>query len=666
MPIDDAPDIPWRRLVAELQDSQAEQRQPWGAVDDLLIARYLAGECDEQEHAAVERASRSFPELRECIALASESLNAVCAPVLASQELEIAAAATAKVGPRKAGRVSVGRWIWRFASAGSVPNWAAAACVLVAAGFGWRLTDRMDSLAIQLSDLLNRPQITGQAVAVAPVESKIQSLQDKLEGMETEVVHIAHRQNTLTDLQSRINRQVSALASSSRIDTERAGNLVDVTPDARVLQLSPILKEHGIEERVATAVRGYCRISRLVPYVACRTVAEDISAMGSPVRTTYRTVCETASREEVFTLPRNIQDNPPMLPAEELLPALTHQAELVQWAAADALSRAATGELRTKARTAIVETLKKRDDLGATAADYVLTGRIAEGFGTDLSKAAMEALSSPDKIPRWAGLHYFLVVSRCFADNGPTIASPTGFPDVFAAELVRQLVGIVRQKEEYPVLRKAAVYLLGQYGAEAKPALNDLVQILEGDGDPQTRRWAAYAIGQMGSGAENAGPRLGRVLVKEATNPDGKIDETVFPAVAYAYGELCGGNRQSNEQQEVVVVLIDCLGDSDPNVSYWSAYALWRINEPAVRPCAYGSDLQPVWSAPPTYSSPERRTVLMPATTVPGGNGETVPSLGQQEIRLHPAWGAAESAGPARVSPTSRDVDFGGWRPSRD
>ena len=138
-------------------------------------------------------------------------------------------------------------------------------------------------------------------------------------------------------------------------------------------------------------------------------------------------------RKEPGTLPRDLSDNPPVLPPEELLPALTHRMDLVRWAAADALSRITTGELKTKARTAIIESLKKRDDLGCVAADYVLTGRIAEGFGTDLSKPAMEALASPDKIVCWAGLHYFLVVRRCFEDKGrrflpPRSLSQTSFP----------------------------------------------------------------------------------------------------------------------------------------------------------------------------------------------------------------------------------------------
>ena len=67
----------WQSLVTELQGYRDEQQREWGDIDELLIARYLAGECDEQERRAVEEASNSYPWVRECLELARKALSDV-------------------------------------------------------------------------------------------------------------------------------------------------------------------------------------------------------------------------------------------------------------------------------------------------------------------------------------------------------------------------------------------------------------------------------------------------------------------------------------------------------------------------------------------------------------------------------------------------------------
>jgi hypothetical protein len=58
---------PWDRLALELRADRQAQRQAWGDVDDVQIARYLAGDCSAQECAEVEQAMRDFPDVREVI-----------------------------------------------------------------------------------------------------------------------------------------------------------------------------------------------------------------------------------------------------------------------------------------------------------------------------------------------------------------------------------------------------------------------------------------------------------------------------------------------------------------------------------------------------------------------------------------------------------------------
>jgi hypothetical protein len=57
----------WERLAAELRAYGQTQRQAWGDVDDMQLARYLTGACSPPERAAVEQALRDLPDVREVI-----------------------------------------------------------------------------------------------------------------------------------------------------------------------------------------------------------------------------------------------------------------------------------------------------------------------------------------------------------------------------------------------------------------------------------------------------------------------------------------------------------------------------------------------------------------------------------------------------------------------
>src|SRR5262245_22977813 len=58
---------PWERVAAELRTCRDAQRQAWGNLDDITVARYLAGACSPQERAEVEQAARSLPDVRDLI-----------------------------------------------------------------------------------------------------------------------------------------------------------------------------------------------------------------------------------------------------------------------------------------------------------------------------------------------------------------------------------------------------------------------------------------------------------------------------------------------------------------------------------------------------------------------------------------------------------------------
>lgn len=53
--------------IRALQAYKQEQLAAWGNADDLVIARYLAGESTGEEREVVEREMVTHPKLAECI-----------------------------------------------------------------------------------------------------------------------------------------------------------------------------------------------------------------------------------------------------------------------------------------------------------------------------------------------------------------------------------------------------------------------------------------------------------------------------------------------------------------------------------------------------------------------------------------------------------------------
>jgi DNA-directed RNA polymerase specialized sigma24 family protein len=57
----------WERVAAELQAYRDAQREVWGDLDDIQVARYLTGVCSPQERAAVEHVMQSRSDVRDVI-----------------------------------------------------------------------------------------------------------------------------------------------------------------------------------------------------------------------------------------------------------------------------------------------------------------------------------------------------------------------------------------------------------------------------------------------------------------------------------------------------------------------------------------------------------------------------------------------------------------------
>ena len=101
MSIDRMPDNHWDSLVTELWGFQDGEQQALGGVDEMLIARYLAGDCDEQERKDVEQAARSSPEVRECIDLARQALGSALPEPVRSNSVSITAGRLSQGSPTR-------------------------------------------------------------------------------------------------------------------------------------------------------------------------------------------------------------------------------------------------------------------------------------------------------------------------------------------------------------------------------------------------------------------------------------------------------------------------------------------------------------------------------------------------------------------------------------
>jgi hypothetical protein len=66
---DEQHDSEWARVKADLLRVQQAEREEWGDVDELLLARYLAGTCSESERLRVEEAMSQHSRVRDCVAV---------------------------------------------------------------------------------------------------------------------------------------------------------------------------------------------------------------------------------------------------------------------------------------------------------------------------------------------------------------------------------------------------------------------------------------------------------------------------------------------------------------------------------------------------------------------------------------------------------------------
>ena len=78
MPKDRLPDKQWDLLVTEVRGLHEEEPETLGGIDEMSLARYLAGDCDEQERKQVERARHLHLKCASVLILLGRPFTALC------------------------------------------------------------------------------------------------------------------------------------------------------------------------------------------------------------------------------------------------------------------------------------------------------------------------------------------------------------------------------------------------------------------------------------------------------------------------------------------------------------------------------------------------------------------------------------------------------------
>lgn len=119
--------IRWSQLRADLETYRDEQADTWGDIDELTMARYLAGELSDPEQLQIEDALKHYEALRESVELSQEFMAGSC--VEPGQPAADATPPTT-VQPKQTWSAT---W-WRLLTKHSLPNIAVAATLLIALG----------------------------------------------------------------------------------------------------------------------------------------------------------------------------------------------------------------------------------------------------------------------------------------------------------------------------------------------------------------------------------------------------------------------------------------------------------------------------------------------------------------------------------------------------
>ena len=412
----------WNKLLADLSQVDAEDTEHQGEIDDVLLARYLEGKCNEAERTQIERAIEHNPAFLEDVQILKKALVIHDRPTVPTRR-----------------RVLVRR---------SIPNWVAAASVLIAIAVG-------AALLTHTQDLSQR---------IAHLESLVDSkkLQSPLEKNPNPVASSNHTSDT-PPLDSPRNVRGKSLA---------------LLPGDYVTVMRPSFDKVTRENLNDPSKAPIDQIPTPSPTVLLKALRHPESI----TRWAAADVLNKTSRQESKDALENIVD------ALSIWDKSGH----------DAAEYVYSGQIPMKSAIATPKKMHKwlthKDPLIRWAGLYKLWISSSEPSWTTLSST-----------PQAGQTIYPPSVKE-------TISSPSSVSyQSVSPEILGAVIHIVEEEKD-PLVCKLAVYYLGELGAAAKPALPSLIGLLNKHEDPQVRRWAAFAIGEMGSDGKAAVPDLLTIL----------------------------------------------------------------------------------------------------------------------------------------------------------
>ena len=193
------------------------------------------------------------------------------------------------------------------------------------------------------------------------------------------------------------------------------------------------------------------------------------------------------------------------------------------------------------------------------------------------------------------------IFEKAFQDaDETTVRSALDAMAGVGARAVPRLINVLRN-EKYARFRANVAYTLGQIGADAAPATEDLAKLL-GDADPKVSAEAAMALAKIGAPAAAAVPALTKALEKTLAGAGEKPLEPQEDRTGYAAEYALG--RIGPPAASAAADLLKATASRDASLSLLSAWALAQI-EPASAEAA--AKTVPVLIAGLAHSVPKYR-----------------------------------------------------------
>jgi HEAT repeat protein len=245
-------------------------------------------------------------------------------------------------------------------------------------------------------------------------------------------------------------------------------------------------------------------------------------------------------------------------------------------AAAATYALGAIGSLPTAAEIAVRANVQSKDKILAAASIFVLAkihadnkhytrwatvalANMLKNSDARVRRAAAQALGALRPAPEIAQP----IMEEAFKNVEPQVL--TGAMDALAglgAPALPRLITALKNEK----IRPRVVYILGQMGPTAAPAVDAIVGLLD-DPNPQTQEEALIALAKIGPAAKAAVPALDKALSER--------EGAACYGVAYALGRI------GPDAAAAAPALLKTLASKDASVALISAWALVQIHPAA-------------------------------------------------------------------------------------